>query len=140
MARRVNLYFNLFHSLASVHSQSVPEPRLDDATSPESNLDGSTITVTPSSSYDVYCYSQGIQKNWYSSGTSISRDTDPGHNSNVYVRRITDTVASSEALALYFEFFRPSDIGEYECRITTARGQPTSTLSIYLSEYIFFMH
>ena len=119
-----------------------PEPRLADATNPGSNLDGSTITVTPSSSYDVYCYFQYIPKNWYSSGASVLRDTDHTYDSNVYVHRITDTVASSETLALHFESFRPSDIGEYECRITTPFPLHTTTvtLSIYLSEYIFSMH
>ena len=138
MAREVNLYVNLSIHLASVRSQSAPEPRLADATNPGSNLDGSTITVTPSSSYDVYCYYQGIPKNWYRSGTSVSRDTDYTHDPNVYVSRIV--TSSTETLALHFKSFRPSDIGEYECRYTTAAGRPTSTQSIYLSEYIFFMH
>ena len=132
------LSFNLFLFLASVHSQSQPEPRLDDAANPGSNLDGSTITITPSSSYDVYCYLQGTAKNWYRSSTSVSRDTDPTYDSNVYVRRITDTVASSATLALHFESFRTNDIGEYECRITT-RAHVFTTLSVYLSEYIVFM-
>ena len=135
---QINLYFNLSIHLASVRSQSVPEPRLADATSPGSNLDGSTITVNPSSSYDVYCYYQRIAKNWYRSGTSVSRDTDRTQGPNVYASR---TVASgTETLALRFKSFRPSDIGEYECRYTTRFGQTPSTLSIYLSEYIFFMH
>ena len=138
MAREVNLYVNLSIHLASVRSQSVPEPRLADATNPGSNLDGSTITVTPSSSYDVYCYYQHIQKNWYRSGTSVLRDTDRTHDPNVYVSRIV--ASGTETLALRFKSFQPSDIGEYECRYTTTNGQTTSTLSIYLSEYIFFMH
>ena len=110
---------------------------MDDAANPGSNLDGSTIAVTPSSSYDVYCYLQGIPKNWYRSGTSVSRNTDSTYDSNVYVHRITDTVASSETLALHFESFRTNDIGEYECRITPSSEQPSTTLTIYLSEYIF---
>ena len=140
MAREVNLYVNLSIHLAYVRSQSAPEPRLADATNPGSNLDGSTITVTPSSSYDVYCYYQGIPKNWYRSSTSVSRDTDQTHDPNVYVSRIVES--GTETLALRFKSFRPSDIGEYECEITTPTGQPatTVTLSIYLSEYIFFMH
>ena len=121
-----------------MHSQSAPEPRLADATSPGSNLDGSTITVTPSSSYDVYCYFQNIRKNWYRSGTSVSRDTDRTHDPNVYVSRIV--TSGTATLALRFKSFQPSDTGVYECRYTTAVGRPISTLSIYLSEYIFFMH
>ena len=133
--RKVNLSSNnLYHSLAELE----PEPRLADATSPGSNLNGSTITVTPSSSYDVYCYYQHIAKNWYRSGNSVSRDTDPTHDPNVYVSRIE--ASGTETLALRFKSFQPSDIGEYECRYTTAMGQPTPTLSIYLSEYIFFMY
>ena len=133
----------LFHSPASVHSQSEPEPepRLADATSPGSNLNGSTITVTPSSSYDVYCSLQGIPKNWYRSSTSVSRNTDQTHDPNVYVSRIVES--GIETLALRFKSFRPSDIGKYECKITTPSAHPTTTvtLSVYLSEYILcFMH
>ena len=135
MSQNVNLSFYLYLSLASVHSQPEPEPRLDDAANPGSNLDGFTITITPSSSYDVYCYYQGIYKNWYRSSTSVSRNTDRTHDPNVYASRIS--TSGTETLALHFKSFRPSDIGEYECRIMTTRGQPTSALSIYLSEYIF---
>ena len=122
-------------SSASVHSQ----PRLDDATN--SNLDGSTITITPSSTYKVYCYTHGIQKDWYKinggSSTSIKKGqpTVPGH---VYAER-----SASDSLALHFEPFLTNDIGEYQCRYTSvsqsSRRQSSgfTTQTIYLSEYIF---
>ena len=133
---KVNLSSNLFHSPASVHSQSPsePEPRLDDAMNLGSNINGSTITITPSSTYDVYCYRQGIQKDWYEingeTDTKISRNPVPGRN--VYVNRISPS--GTETLALHFKPFRTSDIGEYECRIASASGQPSTTLSVFLSE------
>ena len=133
--------FNLFLSLASVHSQSPsePEPRLDDAMNLGSNIDGSTITVTLSSTYDVYCYRQGIQKDWYKinggTDTMVPRNSAPGRN--VYANRISPS--GTETLALHFKPFRINDIGEYECRIASTSGQPSTTLSVHLSEYIFFM-
>ena len=101
--------FNLFLSLASVHSQSQPEPepepRLDDAMNLGSNIDGSTITVTTSSTYDVYCYRQGIQKDWYKINgemdSFVPRDSAPGRN--VYVNRISPS--GTETVALHFKPF-----------------------------------
>ena len=124
---------HIFLSLASVHSQ----PRLDDATN--SNLGGSTITITPSSSYKVYCYTRGNPKNWYKingdTGTSVLRISQSGHDPKVYASN-----AGSGSLLLHFESFQTNDIGEYECRYTSkADKQVFTALSIYLSECIFFM-
>ena len=122
-----------FLSLGSVHSQ----PRLDDATN--SNLDGSTITISPSSSYKVYCYTYGVAKNWHKingdTATSVLRNSQSGHDPNVYASN-----AGFGSLALYFESFQTNDIGEYECRCTNQPAKRlVTTLSIYLSECIFFM-
>ena len=116
-------------SSASVHSQ----PRLNDATN--SSLDGSTITITPSSTYKVYCYTSDIiQKDWYKinggSSTFIMKDPQsvPDHG---YATR-----SASGTLGLHFEPFRTNDIGEYQCRYTSS-GQSLTTLTIHLSECIF---
>ena len=124
----MSIYLSIYSiSSASVHSQ----PRLNDDTN--SNLDGSTITITPSSTYKVYCYTPYIQKDWYKinggSATSIAKDPSPVPNHGYAAR-------SSDSLALHFEPFRTNDIGEYQCRYTSS-ATPLTTLTIYLSEYIF---
>ena len=124
----MSIYLSIYSiSSASVHSQ----PRLDDDTN--SNLDGSTITITPSSTYKVYCYTPGIEKNWYKinggSSTFIVKEPSPVPDHGYAVR-------SSDSLALHFEPFRTNDIGEYQCRYTSS-ATPLTTLTIHLSEYIF---
>ena len=127
----MSIYLSIYSiSSASVHSQ----PRLDDDIN--SNLDGSTITITPSSTYKVYCYTPGFAKDWYKinggRATSIAKDPSPVPD-HVYATR-----TASDTLGLHFEPFRTSDIGEYQCGFSTpGNKQPLTTLTIYLSEYIF---
>ena len=129
----MSIYLSIYSiSSASVHSQA--QPRLNDDTN--SNINGSTITITPSSTYKVYCYLPDIEKNWYKinggSASSIAKDGQPvpGH---VYARR-----SESGTLGLHFDSFRTNEIGQYQCRYTSARqSSPFTTLTIYLSEYIF---
>ena len=125
------IYLSIYSiSSASVHSQ----PRLNDDTN--SNLDGSTITITPSSTYKVYCYGPSIQRDWYKinggSASRIANDPSPVPDHGYAIR-------SSDSLALHFDSFRTNDIGEYQCGYTSVR-QPSAftTLTIYLSEYILF--
>ena len=125
---------SIYLSISSISSVSVhSQPRLEDDTN--TNLDGSTITITPSSTYKVYCNAPSITKDWYKinggRSTFIAKDPQsvPDHG---YAKR------SSDSLALHFEPFRTNDIGEYQCRYTS--GYPLSgftTKTIYLSEYIF---
>ena len=127
----MSIYLSIYSiSSASVHSQ----PRLNDAIN--SNLDGSTITITPSSTYKVYCYTSGIiLKDWYKingdRSTFIVKDPTsvPDH---VYAKR-----SASGTLGLHFEPFRTNDIGEYQCRYSTfVQPFALTTLTIFLSEYI----
>ena len=123
-------------SISSIYSASVhSQPRLDDDTN--SNLDGSTITITPSSTYKVYCYTPGIHKDWYKinggSASFISKDPVPVPDHG-YAKR-----SASGSLALHFEPFQTNDIGEYQCKYrSVGHPSPFTTLTIYLSEYILF--
>ena len=112
------------------------QPRLDDVESgPGVNLNGSTITVTPASAYNIYCYTSGYTKDWYKvEGTNVAsiipRPERNNYNSDVYA-----TNAGSGSLTLHFRSFQSTDIGEYECRFTQIdKLSSTTTLSVYLSE------
>ena len=127
----MSIYLSIYSiSSASVHSQ----PRLDDDIN--SNINGSTITITPSSTYKVYCFTPGIQKDWYKinegRSTSLIKDPSPVPD-HVYAKR-----SASGTLGLHFEPFRTNDIGNYQCRYTSV-GQSSAfaTQKIFLSEYIF---
>ena len=117
------------------------EPRLDDDTRSGTgvNLHESTITVTPASTYNIYCYTPGYAKDWYkvegTKSSTILRSAAPGYNTDIFAFNPDAATAEPGSLALHFASFKTADIGEYECRYTQ-RASPhvSTTLSIHLSE------
>ena len=92
---------------------------------------GATLTITPSKTYDILCSDTRYVKDWYRvrGDSSISRYgeyTNKGGTPDVYA-----TNPGGHALALHFESFQSTDIGEYECRLRLS-GLPT--LSVFLSK------
>ena len=96
-------------------------------------LDGDTITITPSRTFDIFCSDTRYGKHWYrvsgQTASSITRlwaeTTSPdvyGINTEGYV------------MTLQFRPFRSTHAGEYECRFTSIDGQTLTPLSVFLSK------
>ena len=123
----------------SVVEQRIYYTKFNDASEHEVDLvNGATLTLTPSKTYDILCSDTRYVKQWYKVDTQgasmISRYAEYTKLNEGSTPEVYATNPGGHALTLHFESFQSTDSGEYECRLRSSADPNLPTMSLFLSK------